>query len=116
MTCASFGRAEETGEAMPSTGERPVPGQAETRADRSSVPRFVAEVVAWFATPWAIAAHSPVLAGAALLLLIGLPAVFATPGDKVKVVVAVPGRVTVGLVVLQLLAAVFASWVAWPVP
>ena len=86
------------------------------RPDRSSVPRFVAEVVAWVATPWAIAAHSPVLAGAALLLLIGLPAVFATPGDKVKVVVAVPGWVTVGLVVVQLLAAVFASWVAWPVP
>jgi hypothetical protein len=70
--------------------------------------RFACEIVAWVATPWALASHSPVLAGAALLLLIGLPAVFATPGDKVKVVVAVPGRVTVGLSVLQLLAAVVA--------
>lgn len=68
------------------------------------------------ATPWALAAHSPVLAGAALLLLIGLPTVFVTPGDKTKVIVAVPGRVTVGLVVLQLVAAMVASWAAWPVP
>jgi hypothetical protein len=68
------------------------------------------------ATPWALAAHSPVLAGAALLLLIGLPTVFATPGDKVKVVVAVPGAVTIALVVLQLFAAMVSSWAAWPVP
>lgn len=78
--------------------------------------RFASEIVAWVATPWALAAHSPVLAGAALLLLIGLPTVFATPGDKVKVVVAVPGIATIGLSVLQLLAAVVASWAAWPVP
>jgi hypothetical protein len=78
--------------------------------------RFACEIVAWVATPWALASHSPVLAGVALLLLIGLPAVFATPGDKVKVVVAVPGRVTVGLSVSQLLAAVVAAWAAWPVP
>lgn len=77
--------------------------------------RFVAEGVAWVATPWALVAHSPVLAGAALLLLIGLPAFFVTPGDK-KVVVAVPGYVTVGLVVLQLVAAVTAAWAAWPLP
>src|SRR4051794_40109903 len=86
------------------------------RPDGSSVPRFASEIVAWIATPWALAAHSPVLAGAALLLLIGLPAVFVTPGDKTKVLVAVPGWVTVGLVVLQLVAAMFASWAAWPVP
>jgi hypothetical protein len=68
------------------------------------------------ATPWALASHSPVLAGVALLLLIGLPAVFVTPGDKTDVPVAVPGWVTVALVVLQLVAAVTASWAAWPVP
>jgi hypothetical protein len=68
------------------------------------------------ATPWALAAHSPVLAGAALLLLIGLPTVFVTPGDKVKVVVPVPGQVTIALSVLQLLAAVVSAWAAWPVP
>jgi hypothetical protein len=86
------------------------------RPESSAVLRFASEIVAWVATPWALAAHSPVLAGAALLLLIGLPAVFATPGDKVKVVVAVPGYVTIGLVVLQLVAAVAAAWAAWPLP
>jgi Protein of unknown function (DUF2568) len=68
------------------------------------------------ATPWALADHSPVLAGIALLLLIGLPTVFVTPGDKVKVIVPVPGAVTVGLNVLQLFAAVVSAWAAWPVP
>jgi hypothetical protein len=68
------------------------------------------------ATPWALADHSPVLAGFALLLLIGLPTVFVTPGDKVKVIVPVPGAVTVGLNVLQLFAAVVSAWAAWPVP
>lgn len=76
----------------------------------------MSELVAWIATPWALAAHSPVLAGAALLLLIGLPAVFATPGDKKQVVVAVPGKVTILLVVTQLVAAAVAAWAAWPVP
>lgn len=91
-------------------------GGAAARPDGSSVPRFAAEILAWVATPWALAGHSPVLAGAALLLLIGLPAVFVTPGDKAKVVVAVPGEVTIALVVLQFVAAMVASWAAWPVP
>jgi hypothetical protein len=98
-----------------STSERPAGGSA-AQPDGSSVWRFAAELVAWIAAPWALATHSPVLAGVVLLLLIGLPTVFATPGDKTKVIVAVPGWVTVGLVVLQLLAAVFGSWAAWPLP
>ena len=93
-----------------------MPGEAVAWIEGSSALRFAAELVAWVATPWALAPHSPVLAGVALLLLIGLPAVFATPGDKTQVPVAVPGWVTVALVVLQLFAAVAASWAAWPVP
>lgn len=101
-------------ERLSSTGEQPVRGDADARPDRSSVLRFASEIVAWVAAPWALAAYSPVLAVLALLLLIGLPVFFATPGDKTKVVVAVPGYVTIGLVVLQLLAAVLAAWAAWP--
>src|SRR3954451_23557330 len=114
--CAWFDHDEGQVSALSAVNERPECDRAETRPDRSSVPRFASEIVAWIATPWALAAHSPVLAGAALLLLIGLPAVFATPGDKAAVVVAVPGHVTVALVVAQLAAAVLASWAAWPVP
>jgi Protein of unknown function (DUF2568) len=100
---------------LSSPSEHPA-SEAATRYEPPAVLRFASEIVAWVATPWALAAHSPVLAGAALLLLIGLPTVFATPGDKVTVMVEVPGPVTIGLSGLQLLAAVVASWAAWPVP
>ncbi|NUT11117.1 MAG: hypothetical protein HOQ38_11640 [Nonomuraea sp.] len=75
--------------------------------------RFAAELVAWVATPWALASRSVPLAVLSVVVLIGLPTVFATPGDKRNVIVAVPGFVTIALVVLQLVAAVAASWVAW---
>ncbi|MCK2216833.1 hypothetical protein MF672_024000 [Actinomadura sp. ATCC 31491] len=78
-----------------------------------SVFRFATELVAWVATPWALAPHSVVLAVLSVVLLIGLPTVFATPGDKRQVIVAVPGAVTVALVALQLVAAVAAAWAAW---
>ncbi|MFD9124746.1 hypothetical protein [Kitasatospora sp. NPDC059571] len=76
--------------------------------------RFLTEIVAWVAAPWALAAYSLWLSAAALALLIGLPAILATPGDKTEVVVAVPGRVTIALVLLQLLAAVAGAWALWP--
>jgi len=87
-----------------------------SRVEAPGALRFGSELVAWVATPWALASHSPVLAGVALLLLIGLPTVFVTPGDKVKVVVPVSGKITIALTVVQLLAAVFSAWTAWPVP
>jgi hypothetical protein len=40
--------------------------------------------------------------------------VFATPGDEAQVLVAVPGRATIGLVLLQLVAAVVSRWALWP--
>jgi hypothetical protein len=80
----------------------------------ASALRFSTEVIAWVATPWALAPFSIPLAVASVVVLIGLPTVFQTPGDKPRVMVAVPGVVTVVLVLLQLVAAVVASWVAWP--
>ncbi|WP_377271545.1 hypothetical protein [Peterkaempfera sp. SMS 1(5)a] len=80
----------------------------------ASALRFLTELAAWAATPWALAPHSVPLAVASVVLLIGLPTVFATPGDKKQVMVAVPGPVTIALVLLQLAAAVAASWAAWP--
>ncbi|GAA0301017.1 hypothetical protein GCM10010302_44490 [Streptomyces polychromogenes] len=84
------------------------------RADVASALRFATELCAWVATPWALASWSVVAAVASAVLLIGLPTVFATPGDKNHVIVPVPGAVTVGLVLLQLVAAVAASWAVWP--
>ncbi|WP_431678416.1 hypothetical protein [Kitasatospora sp. KL5] len=98
-------------------GTAPAGTEPVRRADPVRLPdalRFLTELVAWIAAPWALAGVSPWLAAAALLLLIGLPTVLATPGDKKQVIVAVPGYVTVGLVLLQLAAAVAGAWAAWP--
>ncbi|MFI9150350.1 hypothetical protein [Streptomyces sp. NPDC053367] len=93
--------------AAPTTSERP--------DDRTaSVLRFATELVAWVATPWALAAHSWLPAAASVVVLIGLPTLFSTPGDKAHVIVAVPGWGTILLVLLQLAAAVISSWLAWP--
>lgn len=84
--------------------------------DRGRIPsilRFGTELVAWVAAPWALADYSVVLAVAAVVVLVGLPTVFSTPGDKKHALVPVPGAVTIGLVVLQLVAAVLGSWLAW---
>ncbi len=80
-----------------------------------SAVRFSTEIVAWVATPWALAAHSWPLAALSVVVLIGLPTVFATPGDKAQVIVPVPGAVTILLVLLQLVAAAVSAWLAWPV-
>jgi len=78
--------------------------------------RFLTEIVAWVATPWALWQHSIPLAIIGVVLLIGLPAVFSTPGDRPggDGPVAVPGIVTVILVLVQLVAATTAAWAIWP--
>ncbi len=78
-------------------------------------PPLTTELIAWVSTPWALAPYSIPLAIAAVVVLIGLPTIFQTPGDKPRVTVAVPGFVTILLVLLQLVAAVAASWIAWPI-
>jgi hypothetical protein len=82
----------------------------------ASVLRFASELVAWVATPWALSEYSWLPAVLAVVVLIGLPTVFSTPGDKNQVIVPVPGAVTILLVMLQLVAAVVSAWLAWPVP
>ncbi|HEY3472735.1 MAG TPA: hypothetical protein VGL47_46890 [Amycolatopsis sp.] len=97
---------------LDATGEETASGRPDDRLP--SVLRFATELVAWVATPWALAGASWLLAALSVVVLIGLPTCFATPGDKAKVVVAVPGWVTILLVLLQLVAAVVSSWFAWP--
>ncbi|SCG73777.1 hypothetical protein [Micromonospora inositola] len=86
------------------------------RPDLSSALRFLSELIAWVATPWALAPHSVPLAVGSVIVLVGLPTVFATPGDKNQVLVPVPGPVTIALVGLQLVAAAVSAWLAWPQP
>ncbi|MET7697498.1 hypothetical protein [Streptomyces sp. NPDC005485] len=80
----------------------------------ASALRFATELVAWVATPWLLADRSWLLAVLSLVVLIGLPTLFSTPGDKANVIIPVPGGVTVLLVLLQLTAAVLSSWLLWP--
>ncbi|CND46001.1 Uncharacterised protein [Mycobacterium tuberculosis] len=94
---------------------RTSPGGAAPEGRTASDLRLLAELVARIATPWTPAPHSVPRAAASAVPLIGLPAVFSTPGDKARTVVAAPGIVTIALVPLQL-AAVAASWTTWPVP
>jgi hypothetical protein len=94
--------------------ERPAPPPGHTLLPGSL--RFASEIVAWVATPWALWSWSIPLAILSVVVLIGLPAVFGTPGDRPggRSPVAVPGIVTILLVLLQLVAATASAWIAWP--
>ena len=81
----------------------------------ASAPRFLVEIIAWVAAPWALAAHSIWLAVLADVLLIGLPAVFGMPGAKrQKNPVSIPARQAIALELLQPVAACVAAYAAWP--
>ena len=77
--------------------------------------RFFVEVIAWVAGPWAAAQLSPWLIVPVLILLVGLPAIFSTPGDKKQIVVATPGPLRVILELGLHAVAIAAPWVIWPV-
>lgn len=80
----------------------------------SSGLRFLVEVIAWVAGPWAAAQYSVWLAVAIAVMLIGLPAIFSTAGDKKQVVVATPGPLRVLIELLLHGVAAAAIWVVWP--
>lgn len=80
--------------------------------------RFLSELVAWVATPWALWSFSIPLAILSVVLLIAPSAIFSTPGDRPggDAPVSVPGAVTIALVLVQLVAATVSAWVVWPTP
>jgi len=81
----------------------------------ASAPRFLVEIIAWVAAPWALAPCSVWLAVLADVLLIGLPTVFGMPGaKKQKNPVSIPARPAIALELLQPLAACVAAFAAWP--
>lgn len=73
-------------------------------------------MIAWIAGPWAVAqlTGSVVAAIVAAIVLVGVPAVFSTPGDKNLVVVPTPGRARVAIELVLVLVAVAASAIVWP--
>jgi len=78
--------------------------------------RFLTELIAWVVVPLALWPRSALLAIGAVVLLIGLPTLFSTPGDRPGgvTIVPVPGVVTILLVLLQLAAATTAAWALGP--
>ena len=82
----------------------------------SSGLRFAVELVTWSAGPWAaaeIAGHWWA-ALPALFILLALPSVFSTPGDKNQIIVATPGPVRLMIELGLSAVAVAGAWVAWP--
>ena len=92
----------------------PGPSPYDTYASGSL--RFLMELVAWLAGPWAAAdlTGSGWAAIPALALLLVLPSVFSTPGDKHRVVIATPGPVRLIIELILIAAAVAGAWFAWP--
>ncbi len=80
----------------------------------SSSLRFLSELIAWVAGPWAVALFSTWLVLPVLALLVVLPAVFSTRNDKRTIVVSTPGPVRVALELLLYLVAATAPWFVWP--
>jgi hypothetical protein len=73
--------------------------------------RVLVEAVAWVAGAWATGQWLGLWAALiALVVLIGAPAVFSTPGDKEKVIVEVPGVVRVLIEIDLSTVAVVAMW------
>ncbi|MEE1782436.1 hypothetical protein PUR71_05795 [Streptomyces sp. SP17BM10] len=73
------------------------------------------ELVGWIGLPIALWPLSVLLAIGVDVVLVGVPAVLQTPGDKRATVVAVPGWVTVLMVLAELAGAVAAGWLLFPV-
>lgn len=82
----------------------------------SSSTRFIIEVVAWIAGPCATGEvlGSPWWAVPALIVLVALPAVFNTPGDKHTTGIATPGPIRIAIEMLLLVVAIVAAWIVWP--
>ena len=76
--------------------------------------RFLVEIVAWVAAPWALWGTSPVIAIVVLLVLLWLPGVYSVPGDKNFSGRPVSGPFRIAIELLLMVAAVWAAWSAWP--
>jgi hypothetical protein len=79
----------------------------------SSGLRFLTELIAWVAGPWAASLYSNWLVVPAIVLLVGLPSIFSTPNDKNTVVVPTPGGIRVLIEFLLYSVAAVAPWFVW---
>jgi len=80
----------------------------------SSGLRFLTEILGWVACTLAAYNQSVWLAIPALIILVGLPTVFSTPGDKKQVIVATPGPLRLILEIVLFVLFVVCAWAVWP--
>ncbi len=78
--------------------------------------RFLAELIAWVAGPWAAAQASRWLVVPVVVGLLVLPGVFSTPNDKRNVVVPTPGPIRILIELALFSVAAAAPWLVWPTP
>lgn len=76
--------------------------------------RFAVELIAWVGSAWVAAQYSWWLVIPTLLVVVGVPAVFSTPGDKRQVVIATPGPVRLVIELGLHAVAVASAWLIWP--
>ena len=82
----------------------------------SSLTRFILELVAWIAGPWAVfQMYGWVSAWLVALALLALPAVFSTRGDKKHVIISTPGPIRLLIEFLLFAVAGYAAWQVWPI-
>jgi len=82
----------------------------------SSGLRFLTEVIAWVAGPWAVSLYSNWLVVPVIVLLVGLPSIFSTTNDKNTVIVPTSGGVRVFIELLLYLVAAVSPWLVWSNP
>ena len=82
----------------------------------SAALRFVMELAAWIAGPWAVAelTGNGWAAAPAAIVLVALPAVFNTPGDKKQTGVPTPGPARILTELVLFAVAVAAAWYVAP--
>ncbi|MDD9965348.1 MAG: DUF2568 domain-containing protein [Myxococcales bacterium] len=82
----------------------------------SSGLRFLSELITWTVGPWVVWQSSPGLGVAAGIVLVALPSVFSTPGDKNTIVVATPGPVRLAIELLLYAVGALGPWLVWSLP
>ncbi len=76
--------------------------------------RFLTEVIAWVTGTWFAWMAHPFLGVMALVVMIGLPTVFTTSGDKKHTMIETPGSLRAMIDFLQFAVAALAPWFVLP--
>ena len=76
--------------------------------------RFLTEVIAWVTGTWVAGLVHPILGVLALIVMVGLPTVFTTTGDKKHRMVESPGPLRALIDFFQFAVAALAPWYVLP--